>query len=209
MKKPAALILDCDGVMFDSKLANIHFYNHILSRFGLPPLAVADVEFVHMHTADESIYYLFRQTPYLDEALAYRLKVDYSPFIPFMVMEPGLKELLQDLKPKVGLAVATNRSNTIRNVLECNELTGYFDIVVSSLDVKNPKPHPDCLLKILEFMELPGSRSLYVGDSKIDEETAMAADTPFISYKNRTLHAEYHVDCMEEIGNVMKRSGLI
>jgi len=33
-----------------------------------------------------------------------------------MIMEPGLRELLGALKPRFGLAVATNRSNTIGQV---------------------------------------------------------------------------------------------
>ena len=140
MKKAAALIFDCDGVLFDSRQANIEFYSHIASRFGLGPLEKEDVDFVHMHTADESLRYLFRQSPHMEEALAYRLGMDYTPFISYMVMEPGLEELLRLLKPDVGLAVATNRSNTIGTVLERYGISGYFDIVVSSLDVKNPKP---------------------------------------------------------------------
>jgi len=38
MKKAAALIFDCDGVLFDSRQANIEFYSHIAGRFGLGPL---------------------------------------------------------------------------------------------------------------------------------------------------------------------------
>jgi phosphoglycolate phosphatase len=209
MKKPAALIFDCDGVMFDSRQANVHFYSHIALRFGLPGLEKEDVDFVHMHTADESIRHLFRKSPHLEAALAYRLQVDYTPFIADMVIEPGLKELLAEWKPRVGLAVATNRSNTIGSVLEQNGLSGCFDIVVSSLDVKYPKPHPECLLKIMDFLGVDSSRAFYVGDSPIDEETAKAAAVPFISYKNRHLQADYHVDGMGAIGDVLKRSGLL
>lgn len=209
MKKAAALVFDCDGVMFDSRQANVNFYSHIASRFGLPALAEEDVDFVHMHTADESIRYLFRGSPHLEDALAYRLKLDYTPFVSDMVIEPGLKELLALVKPRVGLAVATNRSNTIQKVLERNGLTEYFDIVVSSLDVKNPKPHPECLLKIMAYMELEARRVFYVGDSLVDEQTAKAAAVPFISYKNRLLQADYHVSRMEEIAEILKKSGLV
>jgi phosphoglycolate phosphatase len=209
MKKPAAVIFDCDGVMFDSKLANIRFYSHIAGHFGLGPLGEADVEFVHMHTADESLRHIFRENPHLEEALAYRLTMDYAPFISYMVMEPGLEELLRDLKPYVRLAVATNRSNTIGKVLEGNGLSRYFDIVVSSLDVTHPKPHPECVKKILDYFELPADRSFYVGDSLVDEQTAKAAGVCFISYKNRSLQATFHVDHMEEISSIIKQSGLI
>lgn len=194
MKKEAAVIFDCDGVLFDSRQANIHFYNHLLTRFGLPPLKKEQVAFVHMHTADDSVRYLFQGTPCLEAAQAYRKTVDYTPFIQDMIMEPGLRELLDTLKSRFGLAVATNRSNTIGQVLQRYGLESCFDIVVSSLDVTNPKPHPESLLKILDFFEIKPDHAFYVGDSLVDYETARAARVIFIAYKNRGLEAAYHVD---------------
>ena len=199
MKRDSAIIFDCDGVMFDSRHANTSFYNHLLVHFGLPPMAEEQVNYVHMHTADESVRHIFRGTPHVEEAQMYRVEMDYTPFINDMIMEPGLKELLGLLKPKFGLAVATNRSYTIGKVLEWNGLDGYFDIVVSSLDVKNPKPHPESLFKILDFFEIAPNDALYVGDSLVDYETAGAAGVPFVSYKNRGLDADYHVDHLMDI----------
>ena len=203
-KKKPAIIFDCDGVMFDSRDANINFYNHILAHFNLPPMAEDKVKFVHMHTADESVRYLFSETDYLEQAQEYRMQVDYTPFIKEMIIEPGLKELLKDLRPGFGLAVATNRSNTIGNVLEWNGLDGYFDIVVSSLDVNNPKPHPESLFKILDFFDISRLESFYIGDSPVDYQTARAAGVLFISYKNRELEADYHVDSMMDIIDVVR-----
>jgi phosphoglycolate phosphatase len=199
----SAVIFDCDGVMFDSRQANINFYNHILSEFGLPPLTAEDIEFVHMHTAVESLNHIFRESLYLAKAQEYRLKLDYSPFIKDMAMEPGLKEVLDFLKPSYGLAVATNRSYTIGKVLELNGLNHYFDIVVSSLDVENPKPHPEAILKILDFFGIEPQGCFYVGDSLVDFETARSAGVRFISYKNRGLHTDYHVDHLMDITELL------
>jgi len=191
----SAVIFDCDGVMFDSRRANVDFYNHILSHFALPPLADDDVAFVHMHTAEESVNHIFRDSPYQAQAQEYRLtKLDHTPFIREMTMEPGLIELLEFLKPRFGLAVATNRSNTIGKVLECHGLTGYFDIVVSSLDVKNPKPHPEPILKILDFFGIESHQCLYVGDSEVDWEVCQASGVTLVAYRNRGLKAPYCVD---------------
>ena len=191
----SAVIFDCDGVMFDSRRANVDFYNHILSHFGLRPLADDDVAFVHMHTAEESVNHIFRDSPYRAQAQEYRLtKLDHTPFIREMVMEPGLIELLEFLKPRFGLAVATNRSNTIGKVLECHDLTGYFDIVVSSLDVKNPKPHPEPILKIFDFFGIESHQCLYVGDSEVDWKVCQASGVTLVAYRNRGLKAPYYVD---------------
>ena len=198
----SAVIFDCDGVMFDSRRSNINFYNHLLSHFGLPLLRDEQVAYIHMATADESVRYIFRGTPYLEQALAYRLQMNYIPFIQDMIPEPGLGELLALLKPKCGLAVATNRSNTIGKVLESYGLADYFDIVVSSLDVTRPKPHPESLFKILDFFSIRPDQALYVGDSPVDAETAKAASVPFVAYKNRNLGAAFHVDQLLDIASI-------
>jgi phosphoglycolate phosphatase len=198
----AAVIFDCDGVMFDSRRSNTNFYNHLLSHFGLPLLRDEQVAYIHMATADESVRYIFRGTPFLEQALAYRFQMDYTPFIQDMVPEPGLRELLALLKPTCGLAVATNRSNTIGKVLESYGLADTFDIVVCSLDVTSPKPHPESLFKILDFFSIRPDQALYVGDSTVDAETAKAASVPFVAYKNRNLDAAFHVEQLLDIASV-------
>ena len=202
-KRISAVIFDCDGVMFDSRQANINFYNHLLERYGLPLMNEDKVAFVHMNTAEESVRYIFDGTPFTDEAQAYRLQVDYTPFIRDMVIEPGLKNLLGKLKPRVGLAVATNRSNTIDEVLEQNGLSRFFDIVVCSLDVENPKPHPESVHKILDFFDIGPDRAVYVGDSLIDLDTAKASGVCFIAYGNGNLESQLKAGSMEEVEQIL------
>jgi phosphoglycolate phosphatase len=204
LKNISAVIFDCDGVMFDSRQSNIHFYNHLLARFGLPPMTENKIAYVHMSTADESIRHIFEGTPYTEQALAYRWEMDYTPFIKSMIMEPCLREVLESLKPLFGLAVATNRSNTIGKVLDMNGLSGYFDIVVSSMDVKNPKPHPESLWTILRFFAIDAQQAVYIGDSPVDFETARAASVPFIAYKNMSLEADFHAERMRDILSLLK-----
>ncbi|MFO7984266.1 MAG: HAD family hydrolase [Desulfatiglandaceae bacterium] len=199
----SSVIFDCDGVMFDSRQANTNFYNHLLARFGLPPMTEAEEAFVHMHTADKSVRHIFEGTPHTEAAQAYRIDMDYTPFIQDMVMEPGLKELLQKLKPRMGLAVATNRSNTLPIVLEVYQLGDYFDMVVSSLDVTRPKPHPESIHKILDFFNIKPAQAIYVGDSLVDLETARASGVHFVAYRNPELDAHLRAESMTELERVV------
>jgi HAD superfamily hydrolase (TIGR01509 family) len=204
-RKPmSAVIFDCDGVLFDSRRSNIHFYNHLLRQFGLPPMEEDQVAYVHMHTVDEAVRLLFRGSPHEEAAQAYRKKLDYTPFIRDMVPEPGLKDVLQKLRPRFGLAVATNRSTTIRQVLQAHGISDYFDMVVSSLDVEKPKPHPESLLRILHFFGIGPQDAFYIGDSVLDSQTARAAGVPFISYKDNQLDADHQVDSLAQILDVVE-----
>ena len=105
MNKISAVIFDCDGVMFDSRQANINYYNHILGHFNLPPMTEDEVSFVHMNTADESVRHIFKGTPYTVQAQEYKKEVDYTPFINDMIIDPELKDLLRGLRPNFSLAV--------------------------------------------------------------------------------------------------------
>ena len=78
---------DCDGVMFDTLDANRHYYNHILQRFGCPPMDAAQLRFVHSHTVQEALAHLFADEAMRQAAHDFRktmgdLAVDnhYRPF---------------------------------------------------------------------------------------------------------------------------------
>ncbi|NVM56841.1 MAG: HAD family hydrolase, partial [Desulfobacterales bacterium] len=118
MEHVKVVIFDCDGVMFDSRQANEAYYNHILSHLGKPRINSQQSEYVHTHTADQSVAYLFRDDPRLKEqALTYRRRINYLPFITMMQMEPYLKEFLGYLRPSYKTAISTNRSDTMHSVL--------------------------------------------------------------------------------------------
>ncbi len=204
MKRISVVIFDCDGVMFDSRQANINYYNSLLAHFDLSPMTEGDVSFIHMHTAEESIRQIFRNTPFVDQAQTYAMHFNYKPFIKDIIIEPGLKNLLKILKPEYGLAVATNRSDTIGEVLESNGLTEFFDIVVSSLDVQHPKPHPESIYKILDFFQISKDQCIYVGDSLVDWQTAKTAVVHFIAFRNEALKSLWKVKTMGEIMGVIE-----
>ena len=198
-----AVIFDCDGVMFDSEDSNIAYYNHILHRFGYPSMPREDYPIIQMVTGEQTVRHLFRDYPEQDEAENYRRLMDYTPFIDKLQMEPGLVELLIRLRGRCRLAVATNRSTTVGAVLERFRLADYFDLVVSAFDVKRPKPDPECLLKILDRFSISAHEALFVGDSKVDAETAAAAGVPFAAFKNPSLKAPLHVRSMTELASVV------
>ncbi len=198
-----AVIYDCDGVLFDSRQANIEFYNHILRHFGRPNMTESDIDYVHISTADEAIGYLFRDDPNLDDALAYRPKVDYSPFLDYMIVEPHLVDILEYLRPRFKTAVSTNRSTTLKMVLEQKGLSHLFDMTVSALDVIHPKPHPEGLQKILKAFGISNNQALFVGDSEVDRLTSERAGVPFVAYRNRALQADYHIQDHLELKEIL------
>jgi HAD superfamily hydrolase (TIGR01509 family) len=198
--KTQVVILDCDGVMFDTTSANKAFYNQILAHFGLPPMSGEQFDFAHMHTVFESIDFLFEGQPRLVEAAhAYRQNLSYLTFVEMMRIEPDLKALLKAIRPHKKAAVATNRTDTMPAVLSTHGLEGLFDMVVTALDVERPKPAPDELEKILVHFDLAPSQALYVGDSAVDQQAAAAAQIPFVAFGNRSLSAQLHIERLGQL----------
>jgi phosphoglycolate phosphatase len=185
---------DCDGVLFDSRPANIAYYNAILAHFGQPPMDAGAVDYVHSHTVWESLEYLFRDYHDFKEVLRFYPTMDYTPFIAMMVEEPHLREFLRFLRPTWFTALATNRTTTTRAVLRYHELEEHFDLVISAQDVVRPKPHPESFSRILDHFGLKPEEAIYIGDSKVDEEFAANARVPLVAFRNPELTAAHHLD---------------
>lgn len=195
---------DCDGVLFDTEQANRAYYSSILQHFGKPAVTDEQFTFVHMHTVLESLAYLFPDEKLLAAAHVFRKGVDYRQYFSYLTMEPHLISLLEKLRPQFKTAIATNRTDTMNRLLAEFNLDGYFDLVVTASDVERPKPHPDVLLKILNYFDLPPHQVLYVGDSPLDELAARAAAIPLVAYRNPELSADYHVNSLNEIEGLLE-----
>ena len=194
---------DCDGVMFDTAQANRFYYSDILQHFGQPALTEEQFGFVHMHTVHESMAYLFPDENLLEAARAFRKTMDYRKYLSYHTVEPQLVPLLEKLRPRIKTAVATNRTDTIERLLAEFDLDGYFDLVISSSDVQRPKPHPDALLKILDHFDLAPHQAIYIGDSQVDELAARAAKMPLVAYRNRELEADFYIDSLGELEQLL------
>ena len=204
MPQLKVVIFDCDGVMFNSRKANEAYYNQILKHFKRAMMNEDECHFVHMHTADESVAYLFRDTPRLrDAAQEYRKQIDYIPFIPYMEMASDLMPFLAYLRPTYHTAISTNRTDTMQYVLSMHGLEEYFDFVVSALDVQRPKPHPESLHKILHYFKIKPAEAVYIGDSEVDQAASEAAGVPLVAYKNRKLAASYYIDNFQELEKII------
>ncbi|ACL05388.1 HAD family hydrolase [Desulfatibacillum aliphaticivorans] len=200
-----AVVFDCDGVMFDSAEANRRYYDAVLARFGKPPMDEQDFAYAHMHTAFETLERLFGSGEGLKKALQAAKDLTYFPFVRLMRMEPYLMHLLTWLKPNYHLAVATNRTNTMDAVISEHGLTGFFDLVVTSMDVKAPKPDPGQLYKIMEAYSLSGDQVAYLGDSVVDEQAARTAGVKFVAVANPNLEADVHIKMLVEMEDILGR----
>ena len=204
LKNIKVVVFDCDGVIFDTALANRIYYSQILQHFGRPPVTEEQFTFLHMHTVSESISYLFPDDASMAAAHEFRKTMDYRQYLKYFTIEPHLVALLEKLRPRFKTAIATNRTDTMDRLLAEFNLSGHFDVVVTSSDVTRPKPSPDVLLKILDYFDFAAYQAVYIGDSWVDESAAQAAAVPMVAYRNRELSADFHIDNLLELEDLLE-----
>ncbi len=188
------IIYDCDGVLIDSTAANRAFYDHILARFGLPPLTAEQMAAILPLTAPAALDVLFQGHPSREAAQEYQKTVDNRPFLPLITAEAHVPEALAALRRRYRTAIATNRGKSLPLVLAALNLAPLFDFTVSSLEVSRPKPHPQCLEKVLAHFRVPPRQACYIGDHDLDRRTAANAGVFFGAYRNPTLDADFHLE---------------
>ena len=199
LNKKRGIIFDCDGVIIDSRDANIRFYNLILERLGMAPMGKEAEEYVHSHTVFESIRYIVPDQIY-QKAIEIGKAISYKEVIPYIKLQKGIKGVLEKfIKNGKKCAINTNRTSTMPLILSTFSLENFFDPVVTAEVVNNPKPHPESIFYILNRWNLSPEDVIFIGDSKVDEQTAHNASIDFISYKNENLSGIFNITSFEEL----------
>lgn len=195
MKTLKGIVFDCDGVLFESRSANLAYYNAVLKHFGEAPVRPEETERAHLcHTAaSPQVFFKLLGAERMTEALSVAAVLDYRSFIPEMHPEPFLAETLATLAARYPLAIATNRGVSMLEILEHFELSTYFTTVVTSRDVPRPKPYPDMLHLAAQRLGFAEDELLFIGDSELDQAAADGAGMRFVAYRNGTIGA----DCVD------------
>ncbi len=199
------VIYDCDGVILDSIESNYIFYNRIMDGLGRPHidrLCEVSERVLHTYSYLDVIEHFFGNDPQKNEAIAIGKTIRYKELMPYMRREEGLVETLTALQGKVDLAVCTNRASSMEMIIEDFGLEGFFGCIMTAGKVRNPKPHPEPLFKVLEHYGIGPQEALFVGDSAVDMQAAAAAGVPFIAYKSdlpALAVIERHQDLLEHV----------
>ena len=79
------------------------------------------------------------------------------------------------------LAICSNKpQNLCEKVLEDTGIAHQFDVIVGRRPDLPPKPEPDLLAEVLRQLDADPQNCIFVGDSEIDQLTALTADIPFL-----------------------------
>ena len=176
MEKKKVAIFDMDGTLIDGYTAIWKTINFVRNFLSYPSVSYEEVR-KNVGGGDRSLISAFFNEN--EHEIALRIyRENNSRFLTGNVkLMEGTEELLNLLKEKgLKIAVATNRVKfSIMMVIEYLKIWKFFDYIVTADSVKNPKPAPEMLLKILEYFEILSENAFYVGDMDIDWKTGIRA----------------------------------
>ena len=96
---------------------------------------------------------------------------------------PNTLLTLQALTKKgVAIAAVTSRfSDQLKATLKFAGVDKYFKVIVTPQEVKNPKPDPESIFKVLKVLKVKADRAVFIGDSPVDIEAGKNAKVKTIA----------------------------
>lgn len=174
-----AVIFDFDGVIIDSlenqRVAYAESYQQVMGQ-----LPERFEEFLS-HSGD-SLRNIFNAMKLPNEMFPAYKEISKKR-INLIVLFPEVMELMEKLQKnryKCALCTGKERERTLE-VLKLMKLDSYFDAVICSDDVLNPKPHAESLVTAIKHLGVDSNHCIMIGDSKNDILCAKNAKVPSIA----------------------------
>jgi len=177
------LIFDLDGTLVDSKLDLAQAVNATRTHMGMAPL---ENERVYSYVGNGAPLLIRRAVgdqaseAEVEEALEFFLEYYREHYLDFTTLYPGVKESLDRLRAAgKRMAVLTNKPVKIsRAIVEGLGAGGYFFQVYGGNSFEFKKPNPIGVEALRKEAGASRDRTLMVGDSSVDIQTARNAGIP-------------------------------
>jgi phosphoglycolate phosphatase len=182
MKHYQAIIFDLDGTLIDSLIDISDAMNHTLSSFGYPTHPYDAYKYFVgkglMNLVKSCVPPSILENPQIIRNCS-EMMVDYYQrnLTNKTQLYPEIKELLDALTAKgIKMAILSNKADKLTKQI-CNDLLNewQFEITMGATDGFPHKPNPESALFIAKKLDISPENILYVGDSNVDMQTAVAA----------------------------------
>jgi len=175
------VIFDLDGTLVDTYKDYAASVNRALKLRGFPELPAEEFK-EKIGWGVKRLSFLSLPVQAQDEETVALAAADVSRFytetpLAYSRPYPGIPELIAGLaRKKIKTAVLTNKPDLVtQKVISSLFPPGSFNIVQGEIAGKPRKPDPACVWEFLIDMDLTPADIIFVGDSEIDMETALAA----------------------------------
>ena len=197
MKQKFTILFDLDGTLVDTAPDLMLAHNHVMKKFGYPTKSTEDIRNLVGKGAGamigRSIWGQAKKefSKVLDQKIKDEMVKEFVSFYGKNIINEstlinGVKEFLKWCKEQnISMAVCTNKQEYLSNdLLKKIGIYDFFEYVAGCDTFSFNKPDPRHLTDVVEIINGDLKKTIMIGDSEVDANSAENANLPFILVKD-------------------------
>ena len=209
MVQKFTILFDLDGTLVDTAPDLMNAHNHVMKKYGFETKSTEDIrKLVGKGSASligRSVWGQAKKEfgQVSDQDIKKEMVKDFIDFygkniaVESRLVNGVLKFLNWAKKNDISMAVCTNKQEHLSiDLLKKLKIYNYFEYVAGSNTFDYCKPDPRHLTNVIEIMQGDVKKSIMIGDSETDAESAKSAGIPFIlledGYTEKKVSEIYH-----------------
>ncbi|MFL2875956.1 MAG: HAD-IA family hydrolase [Candidatus Pelagibacter sp.] len=190
MKKIFTILFDLDGTLVDTAPDLIEAHNHVMKKFGHNLKQLSDIKSLAGRGAWVMMQRSFKneitdektKKKMVDEFISYYAKNINIASKPIK----GIFKFLEWAKSNnISMGVCTNKREILAiDLLKKIDMYKYFEYVAGADTFEFNKPDPRHLTNVVEIVGGDLNKTIMVGDSEVDANSAHNANIPFVLVKD-------------------------
>ncbi len=186
MTQKLTILFDLDGTLVDTAPDLMGAHNHVMKKFGFHQKNLVDIK----HLAGRGAWVMMQRS-FREEITDEKMKKEMvREFIDHYAKNidkgskpiKGVVDFLNWAKlNEISMAVCTNKQERLAvDLLKKIRLDKYFDYIAGCDTFDFNKPDPRHLTNVIEIIGGDINKTIMVGDSEVDSQSAYNAKIPFI-----------------------------
>ena len=221
MTQQYTILFDLDGTLVDTAPDLMHAHNHVMKKFGYPTKSTEEIRNLVGQGAGamlgRSIWGQAKKEfgKVQDEKIKKEMVKDFVDFygkniINESTLIKGVKDfLIWAKKNNISMAVCTNKQEHLAiDLLKKIGIYDFFEYVAGHNTFEYCKPDPRHLTSVIEILDGDKNKSIMIGDSESDANSAKAAEIPMIlledGYTEKNIDEIYHNHLVKDFVGIEK-----
>ena len=221
MTQKLTILFDLDGTLIDTAPDLMGAHNHVMKKYGYPTKSTNEIRNLVGRGAGvmigRSIWGQAKKEfgKVQDDKIKKEMVKDFIDFYGKNILKEstlinGVKEfLIWSKNEKISMAVCTNKPEHLAvDLLKKINIYDFFEYVAGSNTFNYCKPDPRHLTSVIEILDGDVNKSLMIGDSETDAESAKNAGIPMIlledGYTEKKVSEIHHNHLIKDFKGIEK-----
>ena len=190
MKQLYTILFDLDGTLIDTAPDLIEAHNHVMKKYGHNQKQLSDIKSLAGRGAWMMMQRSFKNE-IKDEKIKKKMVGEFISFYANNINNEskpikGIFEFLEWAKSRnISMGVCTNKKEVLAvDLLKKINMYKYFEYVAGADTFEFNKPDPRHLTNVVEIIGGDLKKTIMVGDSEVDANSAHNANLPFVLIKD-------------------------